>query len=390
MDINVFKEMPKITQTEVSQALKTAMIQVRRNLPKFTDACQNHSSINNFYPSCENNQWTCGFWSGEVWLAYEHTGDEVFRASGDSLVKSFLERIEQKNEVDHHDMGFLYTPSCIAAYKLTGNEEARKAALLAADQLISRFQAVGEFIQAWGRYGDKDNYRYIIDCLLNLPLLYWAEQETGHSRYKDIAHRHIATCLKYSIRPDGSTFHTVFIDPVTGKFVRGETCQGYRDDSSWARGQAWAVYGIALSYRYTGYAHYMDAFKRVLNYYLERLPSDLVPYWDLIFREGDEEPKDSSSASIVACGLLEMARFVTPQDAKIYKDLAKQMLHALWNGYSVKDPKISNGLVLHGTYSKKSPYNTCTPEGIDECVAWGDYFYLEALTRLQKEWNPYW
>ena len=390
MEIKVFKEMPKITSEEVSQALKAAIIQVGHNLPKFTHTCQNHSSINNFYPTCENNQWTCGFWPGEVWLAYENTGDEAFKYAGDVLVKSFLKRIEEKIEVDHHDMGFLYTPSCVAAYKLTDNQAARKAALLAADQLIGRFQPVGEFIQAWGVLGAKDNYRYIIDCLLNLPLLYWAEQETGNALYKDIAQHHITTCLKYSIRPDGSTFHTAFMDPQTGGFDRGETCQGYSDDSSWARGQAWAVYGTALSYRYTGCSDYAEAFKRVLNYYLERLPKDLIPYWDLIFKEGDSEPRDSSSASIVICGLLEMSRFAKPQDAKSYKDLAGQMLHALWSHYSVKDPKVSNGLVLHGTYSKKSPYNTCTTEGVDECVSWGDYFYMEALTRFQKEWNSYW
>ena len=196
--------------------------------------------------------------------------------------------------------------------------------------------------------------------------------------------------MKYSIREDGSTFHTVFMNPVTGEFERGETCQGYRDDSSWARGQAWAVYGTALSYRYTRAPAYLDAFRRVLAYYLTRLPVDLVPYWDLIFTEGDDEPRDSSSASILSCGLLEMARHVGPGEGETYRTLARQMMLSLWTEYSVRDPRISNGQVLHGTYSKKSPYNTCTPEGVDECVAWGDYFYMEALTRLAAEWDPYW
>ncbi len=385
----LFFNKTEISAAEVKSALDTAAGQVLRNLPDFTESCQNHTSVNNFYPACENNQWTCGFWPGEVWLAYEHTGNEAFKRSGEVLARSFLNRIINKVEVDHHDMGFLYSPSCVAAYKLTGSKEAKQAALLAADQLISRFHPVGEFIQAWGTLGAKDNYRYIIDCLLNLPLLYWATGETGDDRYAQIAKRHITTCLQYSIREDGSTFHTVFMNPETGAFSHGATCQGYRDDSDWARGQAWAVYGTALSYRYTRRPEYLTAFERVLNFYLTRLPDDMVPYWDMIFVEG-EEPRDSSSASIVACGLLEMAKHVDHTQAETYRSIARKMLKALLDGYSVKDPKVSNGLVLHATYSKKSPYNTCTPEGVDECASWGDYFYMEALTRLDKNWEMYW
>lgn len=287
-------------------------------------------------------------------------------------------------------MGFLYSPSCVAAYKLTGSETGKRAAILAADQLLSRFQPKGEFIQAWGEMGVKENYRYIIDCLLNVPLLHWATEITGDEKYRDIALRHTATCLKYSIRPDSSTYHTFFMNPETGEPDHGATCQGYRDDSAWARGQAWGVYGTALSYRYNPRPEYMDAFRRVIQFYLSRLPQDMIPYWDLTFTEGTLEPRDSSSASIVACGLLEMAKYMEPQEAEYCTVLAKQMMKSLVDHYSVKDPQKSNGLVLHGTYSKKSPYNTCTPEGVDECVSWGDYFYMEALTRLHKDWELYW
>lgn len=386
----IFTGKPEITVGEVQSALDFAVSQVRRNLPQFTHICQNHSSVNSFYPTCDNNQWTCGFWPGEIWLAYELTGDSAFSDAGNVLVESFSNRINRKIEVDHHDMGFLYTPSCVSSYRLTGNEKARKAALDAADQLISRFHEVGEFLQAWGTLGAEDNYRYIIDCLLNLPLLYWAGEQAKNEKYLDIARRHTATCLRYSIREDGSTFHTVFMSPATGKMVRGATCQGYKDDSDWARGQAWAVYGTALSYKYTGEPSYLDAFRRVLSFYLSRVPDDLIPYWDMIFTTGSIEPRDSSSASIVACGLLEMSEHIAPDEAAVYKAIAKQIMKSLVDNYSVKDHVLSNGLVLHATYSKKSPYNTCTPEGVDECVSWGDYFYMEALTRLYTDWNPYW
>ena len=379
-----------ISSEAVTAALDRAAAQVRRNLPEFTYACQNHSSVGNVYQSCENNQWTCGFWPGEIWFVYEHTGDPAFKNAGLIQVESFYNRIKNKIEVDHHDMGFLYSPSCVSAWMLTGSEKAREAAILAADQLITRFQKVGGFLQAWGTMGAAENYRYIIDCLLNLPLLYWASDTTGSGNYREIALRHTDTCLKYSFRSDGSTYHTYFLNPDTGEGVRGVTCQGYRDDSAWARGQAWAIYGMALSYRYTKGARCLDYFRKALHYYLTRLPEDMIPYWDLIFSDGSGEPRDSSSAAIVACGLLEMAPYLSGQEAERCRELARRMVGSLAENYSVGCDSESNGQLLHGTYSKKSPYNTCNQEGVDECVSWGDYFYMEALTRLSKNWRSYW
>ncbi|BCH67695.1 unsaturated chondroitin disaccharide hydrolase (plasmid) [Agrobacterium vitis] len=379
-----------ITDQQVTMALDIAVAQVRRNLPDFTYAAQNHSSVGNRYPAVANDQWTAGFWPGEIWLAYEHSGDKVFRYAAQIQVQSFLHRIENRIATDHHDMGFLYSPSCIAAWKLVGDEDGRKAALLAADQLIERYQPIGQFIQAWGAKGNPNEYRYIIDCLLNLPLLYWATGETGDEKYREIALSHARTTLAHSVREDCSTYHTFYMDPTTGAPVRGVTKQGYSDDSFWARGQAWGIAGMALSYRYERIAEYRDAFERLLGFYLQRLPDDLVPVWDLIFSAEDGEPRDSSSASIVACGLLEMADLVEEADAARYRDLARRMMKSLADHYAVKDPALSNGLVLHGTYSKKTPHNTCRGEGVDECVSWGDYYYMEALTRLSRNWSSYW
>lgn len=382
-----------ITDAEAALALDRACAQVLRNLSAFTNRCQNHSSVRGFYPSCDNDQWTTGFWPGEIWLAFERTGRRELRDAGDSFVESFHARIKNRVAVDHHDMGFLYTPSCVSAWKLTKNPRAHEAALLAANQLIARFQEKGSFIQAWGKMSAPENYRYIIDCLLNLPLLYWATEETGSARFADVANRHTETCLANSFRADWSTYHTFFMDSETGKPDHGVTCQGYRDDSSWARGQAWAIYGLALSYRHTGKKGIVGVFKNVADYYLSRLPSDLVPYWDLVFGDGSNEPRDSSSAAIVSCGLLEMADLIDAdnrEEATAYRNAARRMLKSLVDGYSVNDPAVSNGQLLHGTYSKKSPYNTCTEEGVDECVAWGDYYYMEALTRVPGNWDVWW
>lgn len=392
----LYKDMPVITGEEVESALGFSAKQVVRNLKDFTYKFQKAYSEDGFYQPIENNYWTTGFWTGEIWLAYEYMMEKKdpsaaqLREAGEIQIDSFLNRIENKIEVDHHDMGFLYSPSCVAGYKLIGSNKGREAAIKAADQLITRYHPVGEFIQAWGPMDAPENYRLIIDCLLNLPLLYWASEETGDTRYRDIAEKHIHTAIANVIREDYSTWHTFFFDMKTGAPDHGATCQGYRDGSAWARGQAWGIYGCALAYKYTQRKEYIDIFKNVTQYYLEHLPKDMVPFWDLEFTDGDEQPRDSSSASIAACGMLEMIKSMNEEDAALYRRYAEQMMKALYDGYAVKDEQLSNGLVLHSTYSNHSPYNTCNHYGVDECNSWGDYFYMEALTRLHKDWKLYW
>ena len=386
--------MREMTEVERKVALSNAISIIRRNLPEYTYECQDANSIDGLYKPINNIEWTTGFWPGEIWLAYLETDDELFAHVAGIFTESFRDRIIRKVAVDHHDMGFLYTPSCVAAWKIKKDAHAREAALMAADQLISRFQEKGQFLQAWGTMGARDNYRYIIDCLLNLPLLYWASEETGNAKYRDIALRHTQTCCANSFRSDWSCYHTFFMDPETGEPVRGETCQGYKADSSWARGQAWAVYGLALAYRHTGNEKYLEMFEPVSKYFMDKLPEDMIPYWDLIFTSG-EEPRDSSSAAIVACGFLEAADSYEKrgeyEKARHYRSLAKQLMKALWDKCAVnKDDASCNGLLRHGTYSKKSPYNTCTPAGVDECVSWGDYYWMEALVRLGGGWKSWW
>lgn len=385
------EQKPEITDSEMEAALDAASAQVIRNLPKFTHCFQKAYSENGFYQPTENRDWTTGFWTGEIWLAYEHTKNPALKEAGEIQMKDFLNRIEEKIDVETHDLGFLYSPSCVAGYKLTGSQVGRMAALKAAEELITRFHEKGEFIQAWGPLNAPDNYRLIIDCLLNLPLLYWATEETGEEKYRQVAEKHIHTALANVIRPDFSTWHTFFFNRETGAPDHGATCQGYRDGSAWARGQAWGVYGTAVGYKYTKRESYIPIFKGVTEYFLRHLPEDLVPYWDLEFGDGNEDqPRDSSSASIAACGMLEMAKYLPSKEADYYISIAKRLMKSVVDHYAVKDPSQSNGLVLHSTYSNHSPYNTCNHYGVDECNIWGDYFYMEALTRLHKDWNIYW
>ncbi len=381
---------PKISDKEVREYLDLAAGLVENNLKDFTEHFPDSNSHNNFYPQTENVEWTTGFWTGEIWLSYEDTGKEAFKKAGEVQVDSFLKRIADKKDVNHHDMGFLYTPSCVAAYKLTGNKTAKKAALLAADHLMDRFQEKGQFFQAWGELGAPDNYRLIIDCLLNMPLLFWAAEVTGNSDYAQKAEAHIKTAMNYVIRDDHSTYHTYFFDPQTGKPVRGVTHQGHRDGSAWARGQAWGIYGCAMAYRYVKNKEYIDIFKKVTDYFLKHLPSDLIPYWDFDFDDGSGQSRDSSASVAAVCGMLEMSKYMEKEDAEYYTGMAKRLLLAAAKECAVHSPEQSNGLLLHGTYAHASEHNPCADRGVDECNTWGDYYYLEALTRLSKDWQLYW
>ncbi|MDR1012032.1 MAG: glycoside hydrolase family 88 protein, partial [Opitutaceae bacterium] len=286
-------------------------------------------------------------------------------------------------EVNHHDIGFLYTLSTVPAWKLTGDKTARATALHAADRLADRYKPAGRFIQAWWDLDNPKENRLIIDSLMNLPLLYWASRETQNPRYQQIAENHLATLLTCIIRPDDSTYHTYYFDPATGAPTHGTTHQGFSDDSCWSRGQAWGIYGLALARRRVSQTLALTlAQERVTGYFLKHLPPDHVCYWDLVFTSGPE-PRDSSAAAITTCGLLETIAHLQPGLQRTrYEHAAHAILRSLINNYAATPAE--DGLLLHGVYSK--PHDS----GVDECCNWGDYYYLEALVRLLKNWDPYW
>lgn len=415
------EDSPAITEDEALAARAFCVQRTQENLPAFAAAFPGAASRDLYYQPGPNLGWTTGFWTGLVWLSYEAEEDPKRKAAllqaGKAQAADFLRRIENREDVDHHDMGFLYTPSCVAAWRLLSDDDAKLAAILAANQLLARYQPVGQFLQAWGEMGAPENYRFIVDCLLNVPLLFWASSVTEDPKYREVALSHIHTALANVIREDGSTWHTVFMNPKTGEFDHGATCQGYRDGSAWARGQAWAVYGTALAFRETKEETYLSAFRKVTSYFLSHLPKDLIPYWDLSFGDGDGyaldpsihgeapfersagtnenggifQPRDASSAAIAVCGMLEMSRYLAQDEAASLVLTAKRLLKACTDTCLARPDTPTNGLLLHSTYSHRSPFNTCTPEGTEECVIWGDYFLLEALTRVTNpDWCVYW
>lgn len=375
-----------LTREEVTAAMDRVADQVRCNMEYFGTRFPSSATRNQTYGVIDNIEWTDGFWTGLLWLCYEYTGDDAFKNLALKNVDSFLNRVEKRIELDHHDLGFLYSLSCVAGYKLTGSAEGRKAGLLAADKLMERFQEKGGFIQAWGELGARDNYRLIIDCLLNIPLLHWAFLETGKPVYRNAAMRHYEAACNNVIRDDASAYHTFYFDPETGEPLKGVTRQGYSDDSAWARGQAWGIYGIPLNYRYVKDDSAFNLFKGMTNYFLNRLPEDQVCYWDLIFTDGSNQSRDSSAAAIGVCGIHEMLKYLpeVESDKNTYRHAMHCILRSLMERYTAPEIKPGNPVLLHGVYSWHSG------KGVDEGNIWGDYYYMEALMRFYKDWNLYW
>ena len=361
------------------KALKFSLEKIKKNTVEFADGFLSDESSGYIYKkNTECTSWTEGFWPGMLWLAYEITNDGVFKNTAKGLDKILQKRIFSRQAIDTHDLGFLYTLSCVAEYKICGDKDARRAAIEAADRLVLRFHEKGQFIQAWGRLDEKENYRLIIDCLMNLPLLFWASEETGDMKYADIAKRHFYTAIDCVVREDYTTHHTFYFDSETGEKVKGVTRQGYSDNSCWARGQAWGIYGIALAYKYLRDDKLLELYNHITDCFIERLPEDYVPYWDMVFTSGGE-PRDTSAAAIAAGGIMGMNKYF---ENKKYMEFALKMMQSMEDNYLTDES--SNGILTDGMYSK--------PDGSEpECNVWGDYFFLEALIRLIKpDWKMYW
>jgi unsaturated chondroitin disaccharide hydrolase len=389
--------MMAIESTTTRRAIAAALQIIDANLVTFAQVYPDDTTVHNIYPPRKplfdasmaegtNWGWTTGFWPGMIWLAYELTGDDRYRQAGEGHIGNFTDRIERRIWVDHHDLGFLYTLTCVAPWRLLGHQSARRTALQAADLLMMRFWDKPGIFQAWGAMTDpNERGRTIVDSLMNMPLLYWASETTGDSRYATAAHRHACQLAAHALRPDGSTFHTYYFDTETGALRFVNTSQGHADDSCWARGQAWTVYGFTLNYASTRDEALLRAAQVVTDCFLVHLPSDHVACWDLVFGDCEGEERDSSAAAIATCGLLELVRWLPhgPQRSR-YEAAAEAILASLIANYAGHAPE-TNALLLHGVYSK--PHGA----GMDEGNLWGDYYYLEALTRVvNPDWRPYW
>ena len=354
---------------------------VEENINTFVDTFPTPKSEDYRYVEMPCTCWTSGFFVGMELLAYEYTGEQKYLDAANHHLDIMRHRIDNKIEVDHHDMGFLYTLSAVANYKITGSDYAKETALLAAEQLLTRFNEKAGFIQAWGEMGSQDANRLIIDCLMNIPLLFWATEVTGDEKYEKVARTHLYTTMNVIIRENSTTHHTYFFDIETGKPAYGRTSQGASDDSCWARGQAWGIYGMALAYRYTKDKKALEYFVRLTDKFFELLPEDMVPYWDMIYGDASGEPRDTSAAAIAVCGIMEMSRHT---ECTEYLTKAQKIMDSLADKYTSERLEASNVVLTDAMYNRPAGHE---PEG----AIFGDYYYMEALMRsLRPDWKIYW
>ena len=314
--------------------------------------------------------WTNGFWSALMVLMYAGTKNEQYLKTARHGME-LLDDVLYTFDGLHHDVGFMWNISAGVDYRLTGDLTERNRMLIAANHLMSRYNPDGEYIVAWN--GEEKEKIAIIDCMMNIPLLYRTTEKTGVRRYSAVANKHANKTMKYHIRPDGSCNHINEYDTETGEFIKACGGQGYKDDSSWSRGQAWGVYGFALAYRYTRNQDYLDTAKRIAHYFIANMEkNNWLPLCD--FRQpADPVVYDSTAGACAACGLLEIADLVDDCEKDLYKEAAIKITKAIEKEFCDWSDN-NDAILLMGTQA----YG----RGIHIPIIYGDYFFAEAIYRL--------
>lgn len=371
-------------QTWVNEAWEKTTIKLKRTSEKI-GANFPHASVDGSYQLEAPSWWTAGFWPGLQWLLYRETKENSFKEIAEQCEEKLDSVITDYYKLDH-DMGFMWTLTSVARYKLLGEEDSKRRALLVANLLMGRFNSEGNYIRAWNPWheGEDNSGWAIIDCLMNLSLLFWASEVTGDPRYQHVAKKHGETVLEHFIRKDGSVHHIVRFDPVTGERVEAIGGQGFSPDSAWSRGTSWAVYGLTLLYKHTQEEQYLQAAKNVSHFFIANLPDDSVPYWDFRLPDHITKHRDSSAGAIAACGLLLLGSLVEPSEQRMYKEAGTNILKSLYENYGAWEDLNEDGLILEGT----SHY----PEGknIDVPLIYGDYYFVEGLAMLKGHKQLFW
>jgi unsaturated chondroitin disaccharide hydrolase len=320
-----------------------------------------------------DGDWVGGFWPGTLWLSYVAGGGEQFKTLAAASSQNLAPR---QTDTGTHDLGFLFYPSWVTAWRLTGEEKWRAGAIKAADSLIQRYNPQGRFIRAWGALSNpKDAGRVIMDTMMNLDLLAFATQQTGDPKYLNIAIEHAKTTQKNFLRPDGSTPHVFDFDPATGAPIGPNTVQGYSPTSAWSRGQAWAIYGFTTMYRRTGDPQFLATARKLADYALSKLTPDNVPVWDYLAPQAPNDVKDASAGAIMACGLMDLAK---ASKRNSYHDNALRILTALSNTCLTTKSTRAEAILARSTRNRPAE------DGIEVSVPYGDYYLVEALLRVLK------
>ncbi len=355
---------------KIDKKLSRTAVASREKIPYTTQADGSHDDR-----KADPFMWTNGFWGGLMWLMYEATGNEDYKKTA-IRSEEFMDKAFENVQELHHDVGFMWHLLAGANYRLTGDKAARNKNLLCAMTLASRFKLNGNYIRSWnGSWGGEDNDGWtIIDCLMNLPLLFWASEELKDDRFAQIAIAHADTAMQDHVRPDGSVNHIVTHDLVTGEMNGTKGGQGYGVGSCWSRGESWALYGYALAYIHTKDEKYLNTAKRVAHYSIANLiDSDWLPLVD--FRSPAEPVYyDATAGAIMACGLIEIAKAVPEYEQKIYLNAAMKLLKALETAFCNWDEDF-DAILKNGT----EMYTT----GSSRPIIYGDYFFTEAILKLR-------
>lgn len=340
-----------------------------------------YASYNGKYNREEADWWTNGFLPGLLWLVYRETKNDRLKEVA-ALIEAKMDPVLHDYYPLHHDVGFMWSLSSVAQFKVLGSEDSKRRAMTAASHLAGRYNAKGQFIRAWNQ-PERIGWA-IIDCMMNLPLLYWASEESDDPRFRHIATLHADTTLHEFLRPDGSTHHIVCFDPETGERLEALGGQGYSPDSAWSRGTAWAIYGMAMSARYTGDARYIDAAKRAAHFFLANVPEDGLPPWD--FRAPWEEgmAMDSSASACAASGMLELSLLVSDSEAQLYRGAAEKLLRKLDERCATWDDPNEEAILLFGTANSPKKTHVNVP------IIYGDFFYAEAILKLRGIQDTFW
>jgi len=366
-ETNFIEQIPPIWD-RLQAKVKRMIVQLQNKTP--------HATTNGIYDDIRNDWWTSGFWPGILWICHDITGEAVYKEEAIDW-DVVLEKCFVGESRLHHDVGFQFLLTAVMKYKITGDLDAKRRGLQAANFLAGRFNLAGHFIRA---QNDDKIGQAIIDTAMNLSILYWASNESNDPRFSHIAQAHANTIRTHFIREDGSVRHIVRFNPFTGEFDQAIGGQGYDAHSSWSRGQAWAIYGLANLYRFTGEQENLEACRKVADYFISAISEDWVSVWDFRVPNADTEPKDTSATAIAASGLLELVSHLPEEEGQPYKIAALKMLEALTVSYAEWDDLSYEGILRSGTGNKPAM------KDVDVSLIYGDYFYVEALAKL-KGWN---
>ena len=325
-----------------------------------------------------NSSWWCsGFFPGELWMLYEYTGDEALKTYADNYTR----RVEKEQfNTGTHDLGFMLYCSYGHAYRLTGDEYYKNVLIQGANSLCTRFRPNIGIIQSWGS-SKKWQCPVIIDNMMNLEFLEEVSKITKDPKYDEIANSHAHVTIKNHFRDDFSTFHVVNYDTLSTEVLALQTAQGYADESSWARGQAWGLYGYTMMYRETKKAEYLEQARHIAQFIMNHpnLPADKVPYWDFNAPNIPNEERDASAGSIIASALIELCQFVEGDESKAYCDLACQILKTLTSDEYLAEVGTNCNFILKHSVGSKPGHSE-----VDVPLTYADYYYIEALLRLKK------